>query len=101
MEGFDQFVINRAVEVGNGDLPIHENSGAVWVLVGPDKHKYQLKAADLSASDLVLFVDKRLPEGAWAKVDLRCGIVFGQISNIASYQSGFRVNVRVDELLPR
>ena len=51
---------------------------------------------------LVLSMDRRLPLGVWAKINLRCGIVFGRIRRFAPRPDGeFRVFIRVDELLPR
>ena len=99
---FSEFRINRAVETGEVGLPVHEESVIAWVLEGPDRQKYEAKTADLSESGWVLSTDRQLPLGVWAKIHLRCGIVFGRIRRVTPQPSGeFRVFIRVDELLPR
>ena len=99
---FNEFMINRAAETGEVGLPVHEESAVAWVLEGPDRQRYEVKAADLSETGLVLSMDRRLPLGVWAKINMRCGIVFGRIRRVAPRPNGeFRVFIRVDELLPR
>ena len=99
---FSEFMINRAVETGEVELPVHEESATAWVLEGPDRQKYEVRTADLSEAGLVLSMDRRLPLGQWAKIHMRCGIVFGRIRRVAPRADGeFRVFIRVDELLPR
>ena len=99
---FDEFMINRAVETGEVALPVHEEAAVAWVLEGHNREKYDVRTADLSQTGLVLSMDRRLPLGVWAKIHLRCGIVFGRIRRVASRPNGeFRVFIRVDELLPR
>ena len=74
----------------------------VCVLEGPDRRKYVARAADLSRTGLLLFLDKRLPVGVWAKVELECGIVFGEVSHAApSHGGGFEIAIRVETLLTR
>lgn len=99
---FNEFMINRAVETGEVALPVHEESAVAWVLEGPDRQKYDVRAADLSETGLMLSMDQRLPLGVWAKINMRCGIVFGRIRRVAPRPNGeFRVFIRVDELIPR
>ena len=99
---FDQFMINRAVETGEVALPVHEDAAVAWILEGPDRQKYDVRTADLSQTGLVLSLDRRLPLGVWAKIHLRCGIVFGRIRRVVQLPNGeFRVFIRVDDLLPR
>ena|SRR5579862_9534886 len=99
---FDEFMINRAAETGEIALPVHEETAVAWVLEGPDRQKYDARAADLSRTGLVLSMDRRLPIGIWAKIHLRCGIVFGRIRSVSAEANGeFRVFIRGDELLPR
>ena len=98
----DEFMINRAVETGEVRLPVHEEAAVAWALEGPGRQRYDVRTADLSKAGLVLLVDQSLPMGAWAKVNLRCGIVFGRVRRVAPQRDGgFRVCIRVDELLPR
>ena len=99
---FNEFRINRAVETGEVELPVHEESAVAWVLEGPDRQKYDVRTADLSETGLTLSMDRRLPLGVWAKINMRCAIVFGRIRRVAPRPNGeFRVSIRVDEVLPR
>jgi hypothetical protein len=102
IEALDQFLINRAAETGEVELPVYEESVVAWVLHGPDRQKYDVNVAELSETGLVLYMDQRLPTGVWAKIHMQCGIVFGRIRSVAACLNGeFRVCIRVDELLPR
>jgi len=99
---FNEFRINRAVETGEVELPVHEESAVAWVLEGPDRQKYDVKTAELSETGLTLSMDRRVPLGVWAKINMRCAIVFGRIRRVAPRPNGeFRVSIRVDEVLPR
>lgn len=99
---FNRFIINSVVETGEVELPVHEESVAAWILEGGDRQKYDVQAADLSETGLILTMDRRLPLGIWAKINMRCGIVFGRITRVVPCPNGeFWVFIRVDGLLPR
>jgi len=99
----DDFLSERGLEgpAGTG-LPLFGEVAMICVLEGPDRRKYVARAASLSHTGLLLFLDKRLPLGVWTKVELECGIVLGEVSSATpDSDGGFRTFVRIDTFLTR